>query len=92
LVLKILLKLEREHFDVETAFLYRDFDQEIWMEVPEGYVDYLKDVLDNEYNASERCLELGKAIYGLVQAARQWWKTFKEAMGKLGFKPSLVDP
>jgi hypothetical protein len=68
----MLLKLELEQFDVETAFLYRDLDEEISMEFPEGYVDYLKKVHNKDYDDSEWCLELEKAIYGLVQAARQW--------------------
>jgi hypothetical protein len=33
-----------------------------------------------------------KAIYSLIQAACQRWKKFKEAMGKLGFKPPFADP
>ena len=33
-----------------------------------------------------------KSIYGLVQAARQWWKKFKEVLNKLGYKASLADP
>jgi hypothetical protein len=45
LILKILLKLESEHFDVETAFLYGDLDKEIWMEFSEGYVNYLKKIM-----------------------------------------------
>jgi hypothetical protein len=32
-----------------------------------------------------------KAIYVLVQAARQWWKKFKEVLSELGFKPSRAD-
>jgi hypothetical protein len=35
LALKILLKVESELFDVETAFLYGDLDVDIWMEFPE---------------------------------------------------------
>ena len=33
-----------------------------------------------------------KAIYGLVQAARQWWKKFKAELKKLGYYPSAADP
>lgn len=33
-----------------------------------------------------------KAIYGLVQAVRQWWKKFKDVMSSLNFKPSAADP
>jgi hypothetical protein len=37
-----LLKLELEEFDVKTTFLYGDLDKEIWMDFPEGHVEYLK--------------------------------------------------
>jgi Reverse transcriptase (RNA-dependent DNA polymerase) len=37
-------------------------------------------------------LLLTKAIYGLVQAARQWWKKFKEVLLSLGYHASRADP
>jgi Reverse transcriptase (RNA-dependent DNA polymerase) len=37
-------------------------------------------------------LLLKKAIYGLVQAARQCWKKFKEAFAGCSYFPSKVDP
>ena len=38
------------------------------------------------------CVKLKKAIYGLVQAARQWWKKFKTAMEGIGYVASPIDP
>jgi Reverse transcriptase (RNA-dependent DNA polymerase) len=35
---------------------------------------------------------LNKAIYGLVQAARQWWKTFKKVMAECNYYPSKSYP
>jgi hypothetical protein len=35
---------------------------------------------------------LKKALYGLVQAARQWWKKFKAVMRNIGYNPSEIDP
>jgi Reverse transcriptase (RNA-dependent DNA polymerase) len=35
---------------------------------------------------------LKKALYGLVQAARQWWKKITEALSKVGFKPTEANP
>jgi Reverse transcriptase (RNA-dependent DNA polymerase) len=35
---------------------------------------------------------LKKAIYGLVQATRQWWKKFKEAMAGCNYFTSKSDP
>jgi len=32
-----------------------------------------------------------KAIYGLIQAARQWWKKFKKILIKLSYKSSAKD-
>lgn len=33
-----------------------------------------------------------KALYGSIQAARQWWKKIKEAMLILNFMPREADP
>jgi Reverse transcriptase (RNA-dependent DNA polymerase) len=107
LVLKILLKLQAGQFDIETAFLYRDLEERLWMKLPEGYVLYIKELTTNgkqneipisnginiqDIKESTHCLELKKAIYGLVQAARQWWKKFKSVILDMGYKPSLADP
>ena len=47
--------------DIKTAYLYSNLDEEIFMEVPEGY-----DVPEGH------CLLLKKALYGLKQAGQQW--------------------
>jgi Reverse transcriptase (RNA-dependent DNA polymerase) len=38
LIIKVLKKLHTGQFDIETAFLYSDFDDEIYMRLPDGYV------------------------------------------------------
>ena len=43
-------------------------------------------------DSTTHCLKLLKALYGLVQAARQWWKKFKEVMKTIDFEPSPADP
>jgi len=55
--------------DVEMAFLHGDLDKEIYMNLPEG--------MEGEDN---ECLLLLKALYGLIQGARQWWKKFIEIL------------
>ena len=62
------------------------------MEIPDGYAKYTKDTHNKELNSKTHCLKLTKAIYGLVQAARQWWKKFKDVLGELGYIPSRADP
>jgi Reverse transcriptase (RNA-dependent DNA polymerase) len=77
--------LEAYSLDVETAFLHGKLEEEIYMKKPKGY----KEVFGDQ---SDLCLRLKKSIYGLVQAARQWWKKFKSEMDKIGFVNSQVDP
>ena len=50
--------------DKETAFLYRDLEEEIYIECSQGISNVKKD----------KCIILNKCIYGLVQAARQYYK------------------
>ena len=40
----------------------------------------------------EDCLILQKAIYGLVQEARQFWKKIADRMQEGGFQLSEADP
>ena len=75
-----LVVLENWHMssvDVKTAFLYGELDEELYMEQPEGFKIPGKEHL---------VLQLKRAIYGLRQAALQWWKALDKSMAKLGFK------
>ena len=73
--------------NVETAFLYGDLEEEIFMKIPEG----LDVFLDTEFQANN-CLLLLQAMYGLVQAARQYYKNFINVMvEKMNFEKCLAD-
>mmetsp|Transcript_12593 Transcript_12593/g.18099 ORF Transcript_12593/g.18099 Transcript_12593/m.18099 type:complete len:129 (+) Transcript_12593:654-1040(+) len=66
---------------VETVFLYSDMENEVYMKMPPGF----KEAVDEKVVLDE-CLLLEKSIYGLVQAAHQYWKKFmKTAEDELGF-------
>ena len=67
--------------DIETAFLYGELDEDIYMTRPEGF-GYDKD----------KCALLKKACYGLVQAARQYYKFFIKILKKIGFVGGDADP
>jgi Reverse transcriptase (RNA-dependent DNA polymerase) len=62
------------------------------MQIPEGYVRYMKEVHKKIIYPTTHVLLLQMAIYGLVQAARQWWKQFKEVMTGCNYYPSKADP
>ncbi len=83
-------QIDGESIDVETAFLYGDLEEEIYMTVPEG-LTYFEDIPEVE----SMCTKLTATIYGLVQAARQFWKKFVKTLTdpwKLGFRKSKADP
>ena len=89
LILKMMLKLDAKIIDVETAFLHGHLKEDIYMDMPDG----LSHMKGNEsLNKGEHCLHLKKTIYGLVQAAREWWRTLTSILKDIGFKGGEVDP
>jgi len=81
LVAMIVWGLDAIIVDVETAFLHGDLEEEIYMNLPQG--------MNGE---SDECLLLLKALYGLVQGARQWWKKFVGILKHIEFKGGFADP
>jgi hypothetical protein len=74
--------MELEHLDVKTAFLYGDLQEEIYMDLPEGYGFTV---------GSKVACKLLKTLYGLKQAPRAWYFRLKDELAKLGFQPSAAD-
>ena len=81
-------KLHSLIMDVETAFLYGDIEEAIFMKSP-----IVLEELDPG-SSPEDCYQLKKGIYGLCQAAKQFWKTFVDTIKKdtFGFTVSPADP
>ena len=92
LIMMLIHGLHSAQFDIETAFLYGNLDEEIYMEFPDGYEEYLKLEKGVNYSPNEYCVLLLMALYGLVQAARQWYKKITSIFAKLHFFPSAADP
>lgn len=59
---------EMIQFDVRTAFLYGELEEQIHMEVPAGF--------KIEASANEVMCQLKKSLYGLKQAPRCWNRKF----------------
>ena len=68
---------EAEIIDIKTAFLYGNLEEEIYLKIPDGYKKYTSKKIDKN-----DCLILDQAIYGLVQAARQFFKKMIEGLEK----------
>ena len=56
------------------------------MEIPTGYKEVYADP------GYDKVLVLKMAMYGLVQAARQWFKRLSDVLITLGFNPCESDP
>lgn len=72
--------LTLKQFDVKTAFLYSELEEEIYMKQPKGYDD----------NTGRVC-KLLKSLYGLKQASRCWNMKFTSFIKKFNFKVSSAD-
>ena len=88
LVRMMVEKLDSLVMDVETAFLYGDIEEEIFMKSPVGMEE-----IDPGSSPGD-CYQLKKRIYGLCQAARQFWMKFIDTIKKepFGFTVSPADP
>lgn len=73
-------KMEILQFDVKTAFLYGELDEEIFMQQPPGFED-----------GTDKVLKLKRGLYGLKQAPRQWNAKINEFLINLGFTQSKAD-
>jgi len=62
--------------DINNAFLHRDLNEEVYMEVPKGIPNLCK---------------LRKSLYGLKQADRQWFSKLSNTLTSLGYQQSKND-
>ena len=83
LALAALEDMEIHSLDISNAYLNGVLEEEIYMQLPEGFEDLGKpgDVL-----------LLNKALYGLKQAGRVWSKTLADTLAKMGFTQVKSDP
>ena len=75
--------LEMRQFDIRTAFLNGELEEEVYVRPPHGA----------EYLAPRgRALRLWRALYGLRQASRAWNKRLEASLRERGFTQSNADP
>ena len=61
-------------------------EEVIYMKMPEGYETVTGEKIEND-----ECVKLTKTIYGLVQAARQYFKKISATLTKMGFEKCMAD-
>ena len=85
LILQLKDNLDMKIVDVEKAFLEPDLQEEIYVRVPKG----LEKVMKIDGNIVCR---LNKALYGLVQAAREFYRRLKTYLQEREFEISKTEP
>eukprot|EP00253_Pinus_taeda_P014802 PITA_14802 len=75
-------KIKVYQMDVKSAFLNGEFEEEVYIEQPEGFL------LTDQENYVCR---LKKAIYGLEQAPRAWYDRLDRYIHQQGFKKGSAD-
>jgi hypothetical protein len=74
---------EAEQWDVKSAYLYADLEEEVYCDQPIGH---------EESQDRGHCWRLKKSLYGLKQAGRNFNKLLSSWMKKAGFSPVPNDP
>jgi histone deacetylase 1/2 len=81
--------LQVYHWDVETAYLNADLQDEIYMKIPEG----CEIAPSNDRSELQYALRLRRCLYGLKQSGREWYLEISSSLQSFGFeKPSESDP
>ena len=67
--------------DVYNAYINADLEEPIYMQQPLGYIE----------QSDQHVLKLKKAMYGLKQSGRAWYKCLSATTNKIGFTKSRSD-
>jgi hypothetical protein len=81
LIAKLVWNMTCSVVNIETAFLHGDLDEEIFMEVPKGFV------IDEN-----KKLILRKTIYGIVLSTRKFYERLINVSKVIGFHGSKSNP
>jgi hypothetical protein len=98
LVLSALLKLKSRQVDYTQAFPQAPLDDDVFMRIPQGwFLDSTTQQLhqhpdDPTFKDREHFIRLKRNLYGVKQAARNWFLHLQKGLLSRGFVQSKIDP
>jgi hypothetical protein len=98
LTVAAVLDFELNQLDVETAFLYGELLDTVYMQLPPGLQLEAASAAGERVvrggggSARTECVRLLKALYGTKQASHVWHASLDRTLRKLGFRPATADP
>jgi hypothetical protein len=87
--------LRSKQVDFTQAFTQAPIDEGVFMKIPQGWHisnGILCQNVDPTHHDTTHYIKLLKTLYGVKQAARQWYKHISAGLHALGFKTSNIDP
>ena len=85
MTLALIFRMIIRQFDISTAFLHGELNEDIYMAFPPGMEEY-------DSTGNPLIVKLNYGLYGLKQGARSWNATFHKTLIKLGFTRSQYEP
>ena len=79
MIISLILRLESVQVDYTAAFIQAPIDDEVYVEMPRGYREHGK------------VYKLNRGLYGLKQAARNFFLYLQDKLEEQGFKQSNLD-
>ena len=78
-----------EAIDIKAAFLEADLEENEFIEWPEGLVEFGYMTSEEQ---EDKCIQLGKAMYGCVQSPLAFFNELLKQLRKMGMKQCKSDP
>ena len=95
LALATMLGLKSRRVDFTQAFTQSPIDSDVYMRIPQGWFVHqgqLQPHDDPSFRDWTHYIKLAKTLYGVKQAARQWYAHIRKGLLAMGFRASVIDP
>ena len=84
--------MEMEQLDIDSAYLHGTIDEELLLQIPDGYPEWAKETTGEECDKRKHVLRLLKSLYGLKQSGRIWNETLADSLIGAGYRRLWSEP